>query len=240
MGVHTGDSITVAPAQTLTDKEYQHMRDASMAILREIGVETGGSNVQFAINPENGDMVVIEMNPRVSRSSALASKATGFPIAKIAAKLAVGFTLDELENDISEDGIPASFEPTIDYVVTKIPRFNFEKFAGASNKLTSQMKSVGEVMAIGSTFKESFQKAIRGLEIDKSGLDRFEKKVNKSSLRAGIISPTPDRIYYVAEALRMDYSIEELHTMSGIDPWFLKELKEIAVSYTHLTLPTKA
>ena len=151
------------------------------------------------------------MNPRVSRSSALASKATGFPIAKIAAKLAVGFTLDELENDISEDGIPASFEPTIDYVVTKIPRFNFEKFAGASNKLTSQMKSVGEVMAIGSTFKESFQKAIRGLEIDKSGLDRFEKKVNKSSLRAGIISPTPDRIYYVAEALRMDYSIEELH-----------------------------
>ena len=172
-------------------------------------------------------MVVIEMNPRVSRSSALASKATGFPIAKIAAKLAVGFTLDELENDISEDGIPASFEPTIDYVVTKIPRFNFEKFAGASNKLTSQMKSVGEVMAIGSTFKESFQKAIRGLEIDKSGLDRFEKKVNKSSLRAGIISPTPDRIYYVAEALRMDYSIEELHTMSGIDPWFLKELKEI-------------
>ena len=203
MGVHTGDSITVAPAQTLTDKEYQHMRDASMAILREIGVETGGSNVQFAINPENGDMVVIEMNPRVSRSSALASKATGFPIAKIAAKLAVGFTLDELENDISEDGIPASFEPTIDYVVTKIPRFNFEKFAGASNKLTSQMKSVGEVMAIGSTFKESFQKAIRGLEIDKSGLDRFEKKVNKSSLRAGIISPTPDRIYYVAEALRL-------------------------------------
>ena len=175
MGVHTGDSITVAPAQTLTDKEYQHMRDASMAILREIGVETGGSNVQFAINPENGDMVVIEMNPRVSRSSALASKATGFPIAKIAAKLAVGFTLDELENDISEDGIPASFEPTIDYVVTKIPRFNFEKFSGASNMLTSQMKSVGEVMAIGSTFKESFQKAIRGLEIDKSGLDRFEK-----------------------------------------------------------------
>ena len=149
MGVHTGDSITVAPAQTLTDKEYQHMRDASMAILREIGVETGGSNVQFAINPENGDMVVIEMNPRVSRSSALASKATGFPIAKIAAKLAVGFTLDELENDISEDGIPASFEPTIDYVVTKIPRFNFEKFSGASNMLTSQMKSVGEVMAIG-------------------------------------------------------------------------------------------
>ena len=227
MGVHTGDSITVAPAQTLTDKEYQHMRDASMAILREIGVETGGSNVQFAINPENGDMVVIEMNPRVSRSSALASKATGFPIAKIAAKLAVGFTLDELENDISEDGIPASFEPTIDYVVTKIPRFNFEKFSGASNTLTSQMKSVGEVMAIGSTFKESFQKAIRGLEIGKSGLDGFEKKLNKSSLRAGIISPTPDRIYFIAEALRLDYSIDDLNTMSGIDPWFLKELKEI-------------
>ena len=227
MGVHTGDSITVAPAQTLTDKEYQHMRDASMAILREIGVETGGSNVQFAINPKNGDMVVIEMNPRVSRSSALASKATGFPIAKIAAKLAVGFTLDELENDISEDGIPASFEPTIDYVVTKIPRFNFEKFPGASNTLTSQMKSVGEVMAIGSTFKESFQKAIRGLEIGKNGLDGSEKKLNKSSLRAGIISPTPDRIYFIAEALKMDYSIEDIHIMSGIDPWFLNELKEI-------------
>ena len=168
MGVHTGDSITVAPAQTLTDKEYQKMRNASMAILREIGVETGGSNVQFSINPKNGEMVIIEMNPRVSRSSALASKATGFPIAKIAAKLAVGFTLDELKNDISDDGIPASFEPTIDYVVTKIPRFNFEKFPGADEILTSQMKSVGAVMAIGSSFQESFQKAIRGLEIGKS------------------------------------------------------------------------
>ncbi|MFL2754181.1 MAG: carbamoyl-phosphate synthase large subunit [Gammaproteobacteria bacterium] len=227
MGVHTGDSITVAPAQTLTDKEYQHMRDASMAILREIGVETGGSNVQFAINPTNGEMVVIEMNPRVSRSSALASKATGFPIAKIAAKLAVGFTLDELENDISEDGIPASFEPTIDYVVTKIPRFNFEKFSGATHTLTSQMKSVGEVMAIGSTFKESFQKAIRGLEIDKNGLDPFDRSLKKSELRAGIISPTPERIYYLGEALRQDYSLDDLHKMSGIDPWFLNELKEI-------------
>ena len=227
MGVHTGDSITVAPAQTLTDKEYQHMRDASMAILREIGVETGGSNVQFAINPKNGDMVVIEMNPRVSRSSALASKATGFPIAKIAAKLAVGFTLDELENDISEDGIPASFEPTIDYVVTKIPRFNFEKFSGATHTLTSQMKSVGEVMAIGSTFKESFQKAIRGLEIDKSGLDPFDKPLKKSELRAGIITPTPERIYFLGEALRQDYSIDDIHQMSGIDPWFLSELKDI-------------
>ena len=227
MGVHTGDSITVAPAQTLTDKEYQEMRDASFKVLRRIGVETGGSNVQFAQNPETGRLVVIEMNPRVSRSSALASKATGFPIAKVAALLAVGYTLDELKNDITDGKTPASFEPTIDYVVTKIPRFNFEKFPETDPRLTTQMKSVGEVMAIGSTFKESFQKAIRGLEIDKSGLDRFEKKVNKSSLRAGIISPTPDRIYYVAEALRMDYSIEELHTMSGIDPWFLKELKEI-------------
>ena len=227
MGVHTGDSITVAPAQTLTDKEYQKMRNASMAILREIGVETGGSNVQFAINPENGDMVVIEMNPRVSRSSALASKATGFPIAKIAAKLAVGFTLDELKNDISGDGIPASFEPTIDYVVTKIPRFNFEKFPGAEEILTSQMKSVGEVMAIGSSFQESFQKAIRGLEIGKCGLVELSIKPSKSEIRSRLISPTPERIFYIAEAFRNGYTIEEIFEISGIDPWFLSELEEL-------------
>ena len=229
MGVHTGDSITVAPAQTLTDKEYQKMRNASMAILREIGVETGGSNVQFSINPENGDMVVIEMNPRVSRSSALASKATGFPIAKIAAKLAVGFTLDELKNDISGDGIPASFEPTIDYVVTKIPRFNFEKFPGADEILTSQMKSVGEVMAIGSSFQESFQKAIRGLEIGKSGLEELDTKPTKSEIRSRLISPTPERIFYIAEAFRNNYKLEEIFDLSGIDPWFLSELEELVI-----------
>ena len=233
MGVHTGDSITVAPAQTLTDKEYQKMRNASMAILREIGVETGGSNVQFSINPENGDMVVIEMNPRVSRSSALASKATGFPIAKIAAKLAVGFTLDELKNDISGDGIPASFEPTIDYVVTKIPRFNFEKFPGAEEILTSQMKSVGEVMAIGSSFQESFQKAIRGLEIGKCGLVELEIKPSKSEIRSRLISPTPERIFYIAEAFRKGYSTEEIFEISGIDPWFLSEIQEL-VTYENV------
>ncbi|MDA9725262.1 carbamoyl-phosphate synthase large subunit [Gammaproteobacteria bacterium] len=227
MGVHTGDSITVAPAQTLTDKEYQIMRNASMAILREIGVETGGSNVQFAINPEDGDMVVIEMNPRVSRSSALASKATGFPIAKIAAKLAVGFTLDELQNDISKDSIPASFEPTIDYVVTKIPRFNFEKFAGANPTLTSQMKSVGEVMAIGSNFKESLQKAMRGLEIGSSGFESPEQAKNIKAIKPRLITPTPERLWFIGEAFRKGMDINEIQAFTGIDIWFLKEVQEI-------------
>jgi carbamoyl-phosphate synthase large subunit len=227
MGVHTGDSITVAPAQTLTDKEYQMMRNASMAILREIGVETGGSNVQFAINPEDGEMVVIEMNPRVSRSSALASKATGFPIAKIAAKLAVGFTLDELQNDISKDSIPASFEPTIDYVVTKIPRFNFEKFAGANPTLTSQMKSVGEVMAIGSNFKESLQKAMRGLEIGSSGFESPEQAKNIKAIKPRLITPTPERLWFIGEAFRKGMDINEIQAFTGIDLWFLKEVEEI-------------
>ena len=227
MGVHTGDSITVAPAQTLTDKEYQMMRNASMAILREIGVETGGSNVQFAINPEDGEMVVIEMNPRVSRSSALASKATGFPIAKIAAKLAVGFTLDELQNDISKDSIPASFEPTIDYVVTKIPRFNFEKFAGANPTLTSQMKSVGEVMAIGSNFKESLQKAMRGLEIGSSGFESPEQAKNIKAIKPRLITPTPERLWFIGEAFRKGIDINEIQAFTGIDLWFLKEVQEI-------------
>jgi len=227
MGVHTGDSITVAPAQTLTDKEYQMMRNASMAILREIGVETGGSNVQFAINPEDGEMVVIEMNPRVSRSSALASKATGFPIAKIAAKLAVGFTLDELKNDISKESIPASFEPTIDYVVTKIPRFNFEKFAGANPTLTSQMKSVGEVMAIGSNFKESLQKAMRGLEIGSSGFETPEQAINIKAIKPRLITPTPERLWFIGEAFRQGMDINEIQAFTGIDLWFLKEVQEI-------------
>ena len=227
MGVHTGDSITVAPAQTLTDKEYQMMRNASMAILREIGVETGGSNVQFAINPEDGEMVIIEMNPRVSRSSALASKATGFPIAKIAAKLAVGFTLDELQNDISKDSIPASFEPTIDYVVTKIPRFNFEKFAGANPTLTSQMKSVGEVMAIGSNFKESLQKAMRGLEIGSSGFESPEQAKNIKAIKPRLITPTPERLWFIGEAFRKGMDINEIQAFTGIDLWFLKEVQEI-------------
>jgi len=227
MGVHTGDSITVAPAQTLTDKEYQMMRNASMAILREIGVETGGSNVQFAINPEDGEMVVIEMNPRVSRSSALASKATGFPIAKIAAKLAVGFTLDELQNDISKESIPASFEPTIDYVVTKIPRFNFEKFAGANPTLTSQMKSVGEVMAIGSNFKESLQKAMRGLEIGSSGFESPEIAKNVKAIKPRLITPTPERLWFIGEAFRKGMDINDIQSFTGIDLWFLKEVQEI-------------
>ncbi len=230
MGVHTGDSITVAPAQTLTDKEYQMMRNASMAILREIGVETGGSNVQFAINPGDGEMVVIEMNPRVSRSSALASKATGFPIAKIAAKLAVGFTLDELKNDISKESIPASFEPTIDYVVTKIPRFNFEKFAGANPTLTSQMKSVGEVMAIGSNFKESLQKAMRGLEIGSSGFEPPEQAKNVSAIKPRLITPTPERLWFIGEAFRKGMDINEIQAFTGIDLWFLKEIQEV-ISY---------
>ena len=232
MGVHTGDSITVAPALTLTDKEYQMMRDASIAVLREIGVETGGSNVQFAVNPENGRLVVIEMNPRVSRSSALASKATGFPIAKVAARLAVGYTLDELENDITGGATPASFEPSIDYVVTKIPRFAFEKFAGAEPVLSTSMKSVGEVMAIGRTFAESLQKALRGLETGLSGLDEIEipglgEGDDKNAIRAAIGTPTPDRLQMVAQALREGTSAEQVHQYSKYDPWFIERLEEI-------------
>ncbi|MFA5370940.1 MAG: carbamoyl-phosphate synthase large subunit [Sideroxydans sp.] len=225
MGVHTGDSITVAPAQTLTDKEYQIMRDASLAVLREIGVETGGSNVQFSINPEDGRMVVIEMNPRVSRSSALASKATGFPIAKVAAKLAVGYTLDELKNDITGGATPASFEPTIDYVVTKIPRFAFEKFPQANDRLTTQMKSVGEVMAIGRTFQESFQKALRGLEVGVNGLD--SKYDDRDEICAELGNPGPDRIWAVGDAFRLDMSVEEVFNISKIDPWFLVQIENI-------------
>ncbi|WP_087725057.1 carbamoyl-phosphate synthase large subunit [Pandoraea sp. PE-S2T-3] len=225
MGVHTGDSITVAPAQTLTDKEYQLLRNASLAVLREIGVETGGSNVQFSINPKDGRMVVIEMNPRVSRSSALASKATGFPIAKIAAKLAVGYTLDELRNDITGGATPASFEPTIDYVVTKVPRFAFEKFREADARLTTQMKSVGEVMAIGRTFQESFQKAMRGLEVGVDGLD--EKSTDRDEIVAEIGEPGPDRIWYVGDAFRLGMSLEEVYAETAIDPWFLAQLEAI-------------
>lgn len=232
MGVHTGDSITVAPALTLTDKEYQIMRNASIAVLREIGVETGGSNVQFAVNPDNGRLVVIEMNPRVSRSSALASKATGFPIAKIAAKLAVGYTLDELENDITGGATPASFEPSIDYVVTKIPRFAFEKFPGAEPVLSTAMKSVGEVMAIGRTFQESLQKALRGLETGLTGLDEIEipglgHGEDKNAIRAALGTPTPDRLRMVAQAIRMGTSLEEVHHMCRIDPWFLEQIAGI-------------
>ncbi|CEK09929.1 carbamoyl-phosphate synthase large subunit [Legionella hackeliae] len=227
MGVHTGDSITVAPAQTLTDKEYQRMRDAAIKVLRAVGVDTGGSNVQFAINPEDGRMLVVEMNPRVSRSSALASKATGFPIAKIAAKLAVGYTLDELANEITGGKMPASFEPTIDYVVTKIPRFNFDKFPQTSKTLTTQMKSVGEVMAIGSNFQESLQKAIRGLEIGRSGLEPLFKKGDMARLRGHLREPTPDRLWYVADAFRHDLTFEEIHQESKIDPWFLAQIQEL-------------
>jgi carbamoyl-phosphate synthase large subunit len=232
MGVHTGDSITVAPALTLTDKEYQLMRDASIAVLREIGVETGGSNVQFAVNPANGRMVVIEMNPRVSRSSALASKATGFPIAKVAARLAVGYTLDELENDITHGAMPAAFEPTIDYVVTKIPRFAFEKFPGAEPVLTTSMKSVGEVMAIGRTFAESLQKALRGLETGLSGLDEIEIPGlglgdDKNAVRAALATPRPDRLLLVAQALRLGFDLELIHESCRIDPWFLREIAKI-------------
>ncbi|ELA08967.1 carbamoyl-phosphate synthase large subunit [Moraxella macacae 0408225] len=232
MGVHTGDSITVAPAQTLTDKEYQLMRNASIAVLREIGVETGGSNVQFGINPKDGRMVVIEMNPRVSRSSALASKATGFPIAKIAAKLAVGFTLDELKNDITGGKTPASFEPALDYVVTKIPRFNFEKFPKADPVLTTQMKSVGEVMAIGRNFQESLQKALRGLETGATGFDEIftERTPNDkilSEIKARLTTPTPERIFYIAEALRFGMTVEEIFALTHIDLWFLVQIKDI-------------
>ncbi len=225
MGVHTGDSITVAPAQTLTDKEYQIMRNASLAVLREIGVDTGGSNVQFSVNPADGRMIVIEMNPRVSRSSALASKATGFPIAKIAAKLAVGFTLDELRNEITGGQTPASFEPSIDYVVTKIPRFTFEKFPQADNRLTTQMKSVGEVMAIGRTFQESFQKALRGLEVGVDGMN--EKTTDREVLEKELGAPGPDRIWYVGDAFAQGFSMEEVHQLTRIDPWFLAQIKDI-------------
>jgi carbamoyl-phosphate synthase large subunit len=225
MGVHTGDSITVAPAQTLTDKEYQIMRDASLAVLREIGVETGGSNVQFGVNPKDGRMVVIEMNPRVSRSSALASKATGFPIAKVAAKLAVGYTLDELKNDITGGRTPASFEPSIDYVVTKIPRFAFEKFKQANDRLTTQMKSVGEVMAMGRTFQESLQKALRGLEVGADGLD--EKTNDRDTLEAELGNPGAERIWYIADAFRWGMPFEEIQQLSHIDPWFLAQLEDL-------------
>ncbi|MBU6292143.1 MAG: carbamoyl-phosphate synthase large subunit, partial [Burkholderiales bacterium] len=225
MGVHTGDSITVAPAQTLTDKEYQIMRNASLAVLREIGVDTGGSNVQFAVNPQDGRMIVIEMNPRVSRSSALASKATGFPIAKVAAKLAVGFTLDELRNEITGGATPASFEPSIDYVVTKVPRFAFEKFPQADSHLTTQMKSVGEVMAIGRTFQESFQKALRGLEVGVDGMN--EKTKDREVLEQELGEPGPERIWYVGDAFAQGFSLEEVQQLTRIDPWFLAQIKEI-------------
>jgi len=228
MGIHTGDSITVAPAQTLTDKEYQRLRDASVKIIREIGVETGGSNIQFAVNPINGEFIVIEMNPRVSRSSALASKATGFPIAKFAAKLAVGYTLDEIPNDITKK-TPASFEPTIDYVVTKIPRFAFEKFPGSEPTLTTQMKSVGEAMAIGRTFQESFQKALRSLETGRAGwgCDRAEKLPSLEQIRAGLRTPNPERIFTVRHAMLMGMSVEEVYELTCIDPWFLDKFQDL-------------
>ncbi|WP_267383662.1 carbamoyl-phosphate synthase large subunit [Cyanobacterium sp. uoEpiScrs1] len=231
MGIHTGDSITVAPAQTLTDKEYQRLRDYSQAIIRQIGVETGGSNIQFSVNPVNGDVIVIEMNPRVSRSSALASKATGFPIAKIAAKLAVGYTLNEINNDITRQ-TPASFEPSIDYVVTKIPRFTFEKFHGSQQILTTQMKSVGEVMAIGRTFQESFQKALRSLETGRYGFgcDRKETLPTISQVRANLRTPNPDRVYNIYYALRLGITVTEIHELTAIDIWFLDKLQELSES----------
>src|SRR6266487_1633754 len=248
MGVHTGDSITVAPALTLTDKEYQMMRDASIAVLREIGVETGGSNVQFAVNPADGRLVVIEMNPRVSRSSALASKATGFPIAKVAAKLAVGYTLDEIANDITGGATPASFEPTIDYVVTKIPRFAFEKFPGAEPILTTSMKSVGEAMAIGRTFQESLQKALRSLENGFTGLDEIAieglgQGDDKNALRAALGTPSPDGILKVAQAMRLGMTDAEIHTACKVDPWFLAEIRGIVEMEAQIRtkgLPTSA
>ncbi|WP_313159724.1 carbamoyl-phosphate synthase large subunit, partial [Stenotrophomonas sp.] len=231
MGVHTGDSITVAPAQTLTDKEYQRLRDASIAVLRKIGVDTGGSNVQFGISPTTGRVVVIEMNPRVSRSSALASKATGFPIAKVAAKLAVGYTLDELRNEITGGLTPASFEPSIDYVVTKIPRFAFEKFPAADARLTTQMKSVGEVMAMGRTFQESLQKALRGLETGKIGLDPtgvdLANEDDITTLKRELKAPGPERLFFVGDAFRAGFSVEDVFALSHIDPWFLDQIEEI-------------
>ncbi|MFM1556695.1 MAG: carbamoyl-phosphate synthase subunit L, partial [Limisphaerales bacterium] len=239
MGVHTGDSITVAPIQTLTDKEFQIMRDASFAIIRAVGVETGGSNIQFSVNPDNGRMIVIEMNPRVSRSSALASKATGFPIAKIAAKLAIGYTLDEIPNDITRE-TPASFEPTIDYVVTKIPRFAFEKFPQADATLNTQMKSVGEAMAIGRTFKESLQKCLRSMEIGRSGLGGDGKHWRVGETIYGdrdifprdliiqkLTSPNAERIFYLRHALRAGFSINEIFNLTKIDPWFLVQIQQI-------------
>jgi len=240
MGVHTGDSITVAPAQTLTDKEYQILRNASLAVLREIGVDTGGSNVQFAINPDTGRLIVIEMNPRVSRSSALASKATGFPIAKVAAKLAVGYTLDELQNEITGGATPASFEPSIDYVVTKVPRFAFEKFPQANDRLTTQMKSVGEVMAIGRTFQESLQKALRGLEVGVDGLDEIADLGDANSediILRELRYPGPQRLWYLADAFRSGLSFEEIHQASKIDPWFLAQVEDLIL--TEKTLATK-
>lgn len=227
MGVHTGDSITVAPAQTLTDKEYQRMRDAAIKVLRAVGVDTGGSNVQFAVNPDDGRLLVVEMNPRVSRSSALASKATGFPIAKIAALLAVGYTLDELDNEITGGKTPASFEPSIDYVVTKIPRFNFDKFPQTSAVLSTQMKSVGEVMAIGETFQASLQKAIRGLEIDRFGLQPLYRDREIAVLRGYLQEPTPDRLWYIADAFRLGFTLEEIYQESRVDPWFLAQIREL-------------
>jgi carbamoyl-phosphate synthase large subunit len=228
MGVHTGDSITVAPALTLTDKEYQIMRSASLAVLREIGVETGGSNVQFAVNPADGRLIVIEMNPRVSRSSALASKATGFPIAKVAAKLAVGYTLDEITNDIT-GATPASFEPTIDYVVTKIPRFAFEKFKGSEPLLSTAMKSVGEVMAIGRNFKESVQKALRGLETGLDGFNRVEalEGASRDEINAALSLATPDRLLAIGQAFREGFSVEDVHAVTRYEPWFLRQIAEI-------------
>ena len=238
MGVHTGDSITVAPAQTLSDREYQAMRDASFAVIREIGVETGGSNIQFAVNPDNGRMVVIEMNPRVSRSSALASKATGFPIAKIAAKLAVGYTLDEIRNDITRE-TPACFEPTIDYCVVKVPRFTFEKFPEADPTLTTRMKSVGEAMAIGRTFKEALQKALRSLEIKRFGLcgDGRETRVDEETLRRKLSVPNAERIFYLAQALQDGMSIEEIFGLTKIDRWFLSNIAQIVEEHRKLGVP---
>src|SRR5262249_3717330 len=233
MGVHTGDSITVAPIQTLSDKEYQRMRDAAKAVIREIGVETGGSNIQFAVHPQNGRMIAIEMNPRVSRSSALASKATGFPIAKIAAKLAVGYTLDELSNDITRE-TPACFEPTIDYVVTKVPRWNFEKSPEADPTLTTQMKAVGETMAIGRTFKESLQKALRGLETGRFGLgcdraDRWDKPIQPkyAEIVARLATPNSERVWHIRYALKSGMTVEEIHKLTHIDPWFLYHIREL-------------
>lgn len=244
MGVHTGDSITVAPAQTLTDKEYQVMRNASLAVLREIGVETGGSNVQFGQDPKTGRMVIIEMNPRVSRSSALASKATGFPIAKIAAKLAIGYTLDELQNDITGGATPASFEPAIDYVVTKIPRFAFEKFSGADTRLTTQMKSVGEVMAIGRTFQESLQKAMRGLEVGSAGFDSIIDGTNpdlREELIGELVNPGAERLWYIGDAFRAGMSLDEIYKLSGVDPWYLVQIEDLINTESNLqTVDLKA
>ncbi len=226
MGIHTGDSITIAPAMTLTDREYQILRDYTISVIREIGVETGGSNVQFSQNPKNGKFYIIEMNPRVSRSSALASKATGFPIAKIAAKLAVGYTLDELPNDITKE-TPASFEPTIDYIVTKIPRFDFAKFPEADPTLTTMMKSVGEIMAIGRTFKESLHKALRSLELGRYGFYAKLENTDEETIKNKIITPNPDRLWYIAEAFRRGYTIDQIHSFTFIDKWFLNQIKEI-------------